>query len=134
MYKVLIILLLVLVNTALLTWYFVEHAADDDESVFSGTPVFDTETLRNAFFGIFRTYAVEEYNIRERTVQPGIRSEMRVAVPAEVSMASLNFEIHRAARAMGYRVSAREDSRTGHLSIHIRDKNAIVLTVIVVRQ
>ncbi len=129
-----IILLLVLTNTVLLTWYIVAPSAIENDTAYTGAPVFDKETLRSALSGIFRAYKIEDYNIRERTVRPGIRTELRVAVPPDVSMTALNFEIHRAARAMGYRISAREDSRTGHLSIHIRDKNAIVLTVIVVRQ
>jgi hypothetical protein len=134
MYKGFIILILLLANAALLTWYIAVPYAAEREETYTGTPLFDIETLRNTLTGIFRVHRAEDYNIRERTVPPGIRAEMRVAVPSDVSMATLNFEIHRAARAMGYRISAREDSRTGHLSIHIRDKDAIVLTVIVVRQ
>lgn len=134
MLKGFIVLSLILLNTVLVTWYFIMPAGGNGNSEYAGAPAFDIETLRNTLSGIFRTHEIEGYHIRERTVSPGIRREIRVAVPPGASMTTLHFEIHRAARVMGYTVSAREDSRTGHLSIHIRDRDAIVLTVIVVRQ
>ncbi len=134
MLKWFLFIILALINAVLATWYFTLPFEGEINDVYSEPPVFEKETLENVLHSIFQSHKIEVHNIRERTIQPGIRTEMRVRVPGDVSLTTLNLEIHRAGRAMGYSVNAREDSRTEAVSIHIRDDHAIILTVIVVRQ
>jgi len=134
MSKWFIIIMLALTNAVLATWYLTIPHGDNGNSVYQGAPAFEKETLVGVLHSIFQSKRLEAHNIRERTIQPGFRTEMRVRVPREVSMTTLNLEIHRAGRAMGYSVNAREDSRTNTVSIHIRDHQAIILTIILMRE
>jgi len=132
MFKRFIFLLLVLTNAVLVTRYVAEqHDRGYDEGN-STAPAFDSDSLQSALMGIFRSHNIEDRSIRQQVVQPGVRTEIRVTPPPDLSMTLLNFEIHRTVRALGYTLSAREDSRSGDLSIHIRDENVIVLTILVI--
>lgn len=132
-FKRFIFFLLLLTNAFLILWYSVEREDREYDSWNSYAPVDAADTLQSALLDIIRLHGIEERNIRQRDIQPGIRSEVRVTVPRDISMTVLNFEIHRAVRALGYSVGAREDSRTGNVSIHIRDDRGIVLTVHIIR-
>jgi hypothetical protein len=129
-----LVVLLLFLNMVLLAGYLIisDNCALNGGIV--GDPAFEPVILQNALAGVLRAQGVDEHAIRVRTVQPGHRTEMRVAVPPGTSMANLNLGIHRAARALGYTVSAREDSRTDRVSIHLRDRTAIVLTVLLIPQ
>ncbi len=133
MIKRFIFLLLVLTNAVLITRYMAEQNDRGYDVKHSVAPAFDADTLQSALMEIFRSYTIEDHNIRQRVVQPGVRSELRVTPPPDLSLTLLNFEIHRTVRALGYSISAREDSRSEDLSIHIRDESAIILTVLVVK-
>lgn len=133
MIKRFIFLLLVLTNAVLITRYMAEQNDRGYDGEHSVAPAFDADTLQSALMGIFRSYNIGDHNIRQRVVQPGVRTELRVTSPPGLSLTLLNFEIHRTVRALGYSISAREDSRSEDLSIHIRDERAIILTVLVVK-
>jgi hypothetical protein len=133
MLKRFIFFLLLLTNTFLFFWYLSEREDPEYIAGHSYARVNEADTLQSALLEILRSHKIEERNIRQRVVQPGIRTEVRVIAPRDISMTVLNFDIHRAVRALGYSVSAREDSRTGNVSIHIRDEQAVVLTVHIVR-
>jgi len=134
MIKWFLVLILALVNVVLATVYFTAPTQSELNSAYSGPPAFEKETLVDVVNSVLRAHRIESYNIRERTIPPGVRSEIRVTVPAGVSITTINFEIHRAARAMGYSISGREDTRTGSVSIHIRDNESIIMTILITRE
>jgi len=133
MFKRFIFFLLLLTNASLFLWYFVEREDREYDTGNAYVPVDAADTLQSVLLDIMRSHRIEERNIRRRVIQPGIRTEVRVTVPRDISMTVLNFEIHRAVRALGYSVSAREDSRTGNVSIHVRDVQVIIMSVHIIR-
>jgi hypothetical protein len=126
-----IAVLLAILNGILLVWLFLLPQVNANRVPEVPSSAVKDELLQDVLRNVFSRHDISPGWIHERTIRPGIRREMRVWVPVELSTAVLNFEIHRTLRSLGFEVHAREDSQTKALSIHIRHRGVIIQTVII---
>jgi hypothetical protein len=100
----------------------------------NGNPGYSDERLREIVIAVLVSHGVEKSRIRERTFAQSGRIEFRATLPKGKSTAIVNFEISQGVRNIRCRSAAREDSRSGTVTIHIARDGFIVNTVILRQQ
>jgi hypothetical protein len=100
----------------------------------NGAPGYSDERLREIVIAVLESHGVEKSRIRERTLVQSGRIEFTATLPKGKSTAIVNFEISQAVRGIRCRSTAREDSRSGTVTIHIARDRSIVCTVILRQQ
>ncbi len=126
--RILILLNLVLLGILLIVPGGLLSVRDESAGI-----VFDRSVLSGEIRAALLAHGIRENHIRERKHQPGDRVEITALYPRPTATTVINFDVHHIARKLQCRSGAREDSRSGSVTIFISRDNRVILTVVLRR-